>query len=177
MKGQTYTCKECGKVFVDTSTKKKHRLFCGRECYMKNRKTLGGKTPEERKQLRYETQRNDPNKYYVYSYLDEEGKPYYIGCGSMYRINSPLRKCPLPPKERRIKLKENLTREEGWKWEKYYIHIFGLRSEGGLLLNHSRGGGGRSGVPTIHTQDTKRRISEGVSQYYKINRQNNWSML
>jgi hypothetical protein len=83
------------------------------------------------------------NNYYTYAYLREDGTPYYIGKGRNKRINSIHRGglLPLPPMERRIFLKKNLTEEEAFEHEKYMIALFGRKDLGnGILLNMSEGG-------------------------------------
>ena len=58
-------------------------------------------------------------KFYTYAYLREDGTPYYIGKGKKDRIDNPLHNSiHLPPKERRLYLKQNLTEEEAFKHEK-----------------------------------------------------------
>ena len=84
--------------------------------------------------------------YYTYCYLNEDGVPYYIGQGSGYRIRHTQHNgVKVPPKERRLILKNNLTREESIRYEEYYIHIFGRKIDGGILDNVSLGGQGSRG--------------------------------
>jgi len=79
--------------------------------------------------------------YYTYAYLRENGTPYYIGKGSGKRINSIHGKVPLPPMERRIYLKQNLSEEEAFKHEIYMIAIFGRKDlKTGILVNMTEGG-------------------------------------
>ena len=87
------------------------------------------------------------NNYYTYAYLREDGTPYYIGKGSGRRIYNPgTHYSGLPPKERRIYLKQNLTEEEAFRHEKYMISIFGRKDLGtGILRNLTDGGEGKSG--------------------------------
>lgn len=81
------------------------------------------------------------NKYYVYAYLREDGTPYYIGKGSGYRINSKQRTIPLPPKERRVKLSENLSEQAAFDLETILIKEYGRIDLGtGCLRNMSDGG-------------------------------------
>jgi len=81
------------------------------------------------------------NNYYTYAYLREDGTPYYIGKGRNKRIHNNHNKIPLPPKNRRIFLKENLTEEEAFKHEIYMIAVFGRKDLGtGILLNMTNGG-------------------------------------
>ena len=81
-------------------------------------------------------------EYYTYAYLREDGTPYYIGKGKGRRINFPYqRRAKIPPKERRIFLKKNLTEEEAIKHEIYMIDIFGRKDLGtGILRNLTHGG-------------------------------------
>ncbi len=82
-------------------------------------------------------------KYYTYCYFDENGVPFYIGCGSGNRLNDESRKFPIPPPERRLILKENLSREEGFRHEIYMINVLGRRDLGtGCLINETDGGPG-----------------------------------
>jgi hypothetical protein len=56
-------------------------------------------------------------KFYVYQYLTEDGQPYYIGKGCGKRIHKPHTSTSLPPKERRIIIKDGLSNEEAKKLE------------------------------------------------------------
>jgi hypothetical protein len=61
-------------------------------------------------------------KYYCYFYIREDGTPYYVGKGCNGRIDSKVHPgIGLPPKERRIKVAENLTEENAMQMEKMYI--------------------------------------------------------
>lgn len=85
------------------------------------------------------------NIYYIYAYLREDLTPYYIGKGSRYRINSKQRTIPIPPKDRRIKLAENLSEQDAYKLEEDYIFKYGRIDLGtGCLRNMSNGGKGVS---------------------------------
>ena len=88
--------------------------------------------------------------YYTYAYLREDNTPYYIGMGSGIRIDKQhLRGCTdiRPPEDRRIKLKQNLTREEAFKHEVYMISVLGRKDLGtGILRNMTDGGDGARGV-------------------------------
>ena len=99
------------------------------------------------------------NNYYTYAYLREDGTPYYIGKGKGNRIDNPLHNSiHLPPKERRIILKQNLTEEESFKHEIYMIDVFGRKDLGtGILRNMTNGGQGVSGRIVSDEQREKMR--------------------
>lgn len=90
----------------------------------------------------------DKTKFYTYAYLREDKTPYYIGKGKGYRINEKQgRIISLPPKERRIILKEFDNEFDAYKHEMYMIFIFGRKDNGtGILRNRSDGGEGASNV-------------------------------
>jgi hypothetical protein len=91
-------------------------------------------------------------EYYTYAYLREDRTLYYIGKGKGNRAyNQHKRKgkgfLPIPPKNRIIFLKQNLTEEQAFRHEKYMIAVFGRKDLGtGILLNLSNGGEGPSGA-------------------------------
>jgi len=85
--------------------------------------------------------------FYVYSYLREDGTPYYIGKGKGKRATSPHSGHRPPNDQNRIKfLVENLTEDEAFMWEKHYIAQYGRQDIGtGILRNKTDGGEGPSG--------------------------------
>jgi hypothetical protein len=97
-------------------------------------------------------------EYYTYAYLREDGTPYYIGKGKGKRIDFPYnRRSKIPPKERRLFLKKNLTEEEAINHEIYMIAVFGRKDLGtGILRNLTNGGDGISG--SLRTNETKEKI-------------------
>ena len=98
--------------------------------------------------------------YYTYAYLREDGTPYYIGKGRGRRIDNPnTHYSGLPPKERRIYLKQNLTEEDAFKHEIYMIAVLGRKDLGtGILRNLTDGGQGKSGW--IMGEQTKEKIKK-----------------
>ncbi len=98
--------------------------------------------------------------FYTYCYFDEKGKPYYIGKGRGNRIQE-RHSCEVPPADRRIKLKQNLTEEEAFKHEVYMIHVLGRKDlKTGCLVNLTFGGEGASGW--VMKEETKQKISEAA---------------
>jgi hypothetical protein len=81
-------------------------------------------------------------EYYTYAYLREDRTPYYVGKGKGNRINDYHSKfVKVPPKNRRILLKQNLTEKDAFKHEIYMISVFGRKDLGtGILINRTDGG-------------------------------------
>jgi group I intron endonuclease len=101
-------------------------------------------------------------KYYTYMYIREDGTPYYIGKGSGIRYKKPHHSVHVPPKERIIFLKTNLSEEDSLRHEIYMVSILGRKDNGtGILRNLTDGGEGRSGC--YPTEETKKKISHALS--------------
>ena len=103
--------------------------------------------------------------FYTYAYLREDGTPYYIGKGKGDRWKQE-HTIAVPPAERVLFLKENLTEAEAFRHEVYLISILGRKDLGtGVLRNLTDGGEGVSGLK--HSDETKeliRTITTGVKQ-------------
>ena len=89
------------------------------------------------------------NIYYVYQYVREDQTPYYIGKGKDDRAWKSHRRsngAEIKPKDdSRIQiLTEHLTEQEAFALETELITKYGLKSEGGILVNMTYGGEGRS---------------------------------
>jgi hypothetical protein len=99
--------------------------------------------------------------WYVYAYLNEQGRPYYIGIGST--ANRPFRphNCEIPPRERVCLLRSGLpSKQWAGEWEIFFIDHYGRMCEGtGTLENNARGGqtGSSGWVPS---EETKKLISK-----------------
>lgn len=105
------------------------------------------------------TPKTEQMEYYTYAYLREDGTPYYIGKGKGDRaFNKKKKEIIIPPKQRILFLKTNLTEEEAFKHEIYMIAVFGRKDIGtGILRNLTNGGEGPSGHK--HSKEHKNKIS------------------
>jgi len=102
---------------------------------------------------------NRAEMYYTYAYLREDKTPYYIGKGSGKRVYSKIRSVSIPPKDRILILKKDLTEDEAFQHEKYMIAVFGRKDLGtGILHNKTDGGEGVSGH--IYTEEQKQKITQ-----------------
>jgi len=99
------------------------------------------------------------NSYYTYAYLRKDGTPYYIGKGKGYRYRYKHKQAiKVPPLERIIFLKKNLTEEEAFKHEVYMIAVLGRKDLGtGILRNITNGGEGSSGWRP--SEETRKKMS------------------
>jgi hypothetical protein len=98
-------------------------------------------------------------EYYTYTYLRENGTPYYIGKGKGNRMYNRGKKDIKPPKDksRILILKQNLTEEEAFKHEIYMIDVFGRKDlRTGILRNKTNGGEGLS----VIGEETRIKLSE-----------------
>jgi hypothetical protein len=105
-------------------------------------------------------------RFYTYCYFNESNIPYYIGKGTGRRAYHVHDNVSVPPKDRILILKDNLTEEEAFIHEKYMIFLFGKKSEGGLLENINDGGkynNPPSWTGKKHSEESKRKISKSVS--------------
>ena len=117
----------------------------------------------------------NPNRFYTYAYLREDGTPYYVGKGKGKRIYSNQRSINKPTEDRIIFLKQNLTEEEAFKHEIYMIAVFGRKDLGtGILHNKTNGGEGGSG--RVITEEMKNQISDKLKgQKFSEDRRKNIS--
>lgn len=102
----------------------------------------------------------NPKRFYTYAYICVNGTPYYIGKGIKNRAYAKNHgKISVPPKERIVFLKQNLTEEEAFKHEIYMIAVFGRKDLGtGILHNRTNGGEGLTG--NKKSLETRQKISQ-----------------
>jgi len=103
-------------------------------------------------------------EYYTYAYLREDGTPYYIGKGKGNRLHQNHKRISLPPKERRLILKNNLSENDAFNHEVYMIFILGRKDLGtGILRNMTNGGEQPpSSKGKNLTEEHKRKVSEAL---------------
>lgn len=83
------------------------------------------------------------NKFYTYAYLREDGTPYYIGKGTGDRAVKGRHRVSIPPLERIVIIKENITDDEAKALEIELIAHYGRQDKGtGILHNMTDGGDG-----------------------------------
>jgi hypothetical protein len=100
----------------------------------------------------------DPKRFYTYAYLREDRTPYYVGKGEGRRAYSKRHRVSVPPLDRILFLKKNLTEKEAIRHEVYMIDVFGRKDIGtGILRNLTNGGEGISGFK--HSNETKVKIA------------------
>ena len=108
-------------------------------------------------------------EYYTYAYLREDGTPYYVGKGTGNRAYQKHSGHTVPPKNRILFLKKNLTEGEAFKHEMYLIDVLGRKDLGtGILWNRTEGGaGGNTGYfgTERHKKDCKKRTGENNGFY------------
>jgi len=96
--------------------------------------------------IRYNTTME--NIYYTYAYLRLDGTPYYIGRGKDRRaFQQSGHFVKVPPRDRILMLKTEISFEESIKHEIYMIAVFGRKNNNtGILRNYTDGGEGCKGI-------------------------------
>jgi hypothetical protein len=106
------------------------------------------------------------NNFYTYAYLRENKTPYYIGKGRNNRAYASHGKIPVPPRDKILFLKTNLSEKQAILHEIYMIFVFGRKDLGtGILLNLTDGGEGTSGY--IYSKKQKHNIRTKRIKYLK----------
>jgi hypothetical protein len=104
------------------------------------------------------------NIYYVYQYVRADQTPYYIGKGKNKRAWKSHRRsngAEIKPKDdSRIQIvSEHLTEKDAFALEIKLIALYGLSSDGGILVNMKYGGQG--GTPNQDMRDHMSRVLTG----------------
>ena len=113
--------------------------------------------------------------YYTYAYLRKNGKPYYIGKGignRAYVIHKRKNGTDFKPKNKNqiIILKKFNNEEQAYIHEKYMIHVYGLKINGGLLINLTLGGDG-GGKIKYSIEERDEAYKNKAKEYRRKNRQ------
>jgi hypothetical protein len=108
--------------------------------------------------------------YYIYSYIREDGSPYYIGKGKGNRAwkHASRDRVKTPADLNKITvLNEGLTEDEAFQMEIELIAKYGRKDLGtGILINATDGGDGASG--RVLSEDSLEKISDSVKNLEKI---------
>lgn len=115
------------------------------------------------------------NIYYVYEYLREDLTPYYVGKGKNNRAFESHKRtngAELRPDKKYISfVKKNITEQEAFDLEVKLIAKYGLKSDGGLLVNLLYGGQGFTPSNEFREQHSKRMM--GVNKGRVLGPQSN----
>ena len=96
--------------------------------------------------------------YYVYTYLDESLKPYYVGMGCKNRVIAKHLYVNVPTFDR-IVVEDNLTQPQAWNREIELIAQYGREHLGTGPLKNLTEGGPTQKSGWAHSLQTKKQIS------------------
>jgi len=113
--------------------------------------------------------------YYTYAYLREDGTPYYIGKGvdnRAYVAHKRKNGRDFKPKSKNqiIILKKFNNETQAYNHEKYMIYLYGLKINGGLLINLTSGGDG-GGKIKYSIEERDEAYKNKAKEYRRNNRQ------
>lgn len=96
--------------------------------------------------------------YYVYTYLDENSKPYYVGMGCKNRVIAKHLYVSVPAFENII-VEDNLTQQQAWDREVELIALYGRDHLGTGSLKNLTAGGPTQKSGWAQSPSAKRQIS------------------
>jgi len=99
-------------------------------------------------------------RYYVYTYLNESNIPYYVGMGHGNRVISKNHRVPVP-EFHTIPIIDDLTQSEAWNLEIELIRKYGREDKGLGTLKNLTDGGPTQKSGWNHSNETKKKISDG----------------
>jgi hypothetical protein len=108
--------------------------------------------------------------YYVYTYLNEDGTPYYVGMGQNRRVVD-YHKYVKVPEWNQIKIIDNITLEQAHELEIKLIEKYGLKCNGTGILENLQAGGKTQKSGWYHSQQSKERISQGNTGKHRTEEQ------
>ena len=97
--------------------------------------------------------------YYVYTYL-KDNIPYYVGMGINKRMVAPHLYVEVPSYDN-IQVIDNLTQQEAWDIEIKLIEQYGRKCNGTGTLENLTKGGANQHSGWSHSEQAKKKISEG----------------
>ena len=105
--------------------------------------------------------------FYVYTYLREDGSPYYVGKGQGDRFRA-VNRNHYPPKDvSRIRVYPMLDEATALAYERYFIDFWGRKDIGtGILHNLTDGGDGISG--RICTDATRQKMRRSYHSHKQL---------
>jgi hypothetical protein len=98
--------------------------------------------------------------YYVYTYLDENLNPYYVGMGCKNRMIAKHLYVTVPSFDK-IVVEDNLTQEQAWNREIELIAHYGREHLGTGPLKNLTEGGPTQKSGWAQSDQTKKKISQG----------------
>lgn len=99
--------------------------------------------------------------YYVYTYFDENGIPYYVGMGCGKRVIQKHLYVKVPPIFEMIQVIDNLTQQDAWNKEIELISYYGREDLGKGPLKNLTNGGPSQKSGWKHSKLAKEKISIG----------------
>jgi len=117
-------------------------------------------------------------RFYVYAYLRTDGTPYYIGRGQRHRMhNVKQHVVAVPPRDRRVKLLEQLTHEEANDAEIFFIALYGRKDIGTGCLRNLTDGGNEGNTGWVPSSEYRLRKAAAMRDWHAANPNANGSKI